>query len=115
MIVELNPQNNFRTTVPIYLKVKNFNLPVIVEVKPIGEIAFSIKDKILSTHFWVDKSGNYELKIQDKNSIWSKEIHIEKQQFINFTNQFGFFSILFLILITGLILWMKNHLRKNSL
>lgn len=108
MKVEMTPQKNILTYMPIMLKISGESNPPSVEVEGLGKVPVSKeKDKYIS-EFWSQKEGKYQIIIRGENSTWRSLVFIEKQGYVTFNQHMVIFGGILIFSAIGLILWMKR-------
>ncbi len=58
--------------------------------------------------FWVEHPGTYTILYKQS----THSIDVQAQEFLSFKQEFGFFFILFVILMTWMIVWLKKNKKK---
>lgn len=113
MIVEINPQKNYRTTNPIYINVKDVDDVPEVSVEKLGDIPVTKKGDFYQAHFWAQQEGHYGITVLSGKDKFEKEIVINEQVFIPFHYEFTAFFIVLMLSLFGVYLWMKKR-KKNQ-
>jgi len=67
-----------------------------------------------SANFWLRQVGDYKVKVQAGTESQQQLIHVDEQVFLNFGQEFGWFSALFLLVGIGVILWLRRRLRRDE-
>ena len=108
MKVEINPKEGLRATVPIDLKIKDTDNMPKVYVKGLGEVDVLKMDDGYQAVFWSSSPGTYEVVVEGKNKAFTKVLEIGEQKYLTFGQEFGFFTVLFILFSMGLILWIRK-------
>ena len=114
MKVKIVTDGEIRTTIPVILEIQHVKNKPLVSVKQLGIVPVVKKKGSYKAEFWTQEPGNYLIEVKDGNDIWKKEIFIKKQEYLNFSKEFGFFTILFIFMMVGVYLWMKKIGRKSD-
>ncbi len=113
MIIEINPKKDYRTQVPIYIKITDsLELPR-VKVSGVGEIPVKKTNNFYQSHFYIQKSGIYKLEISNPIKKVVKTLNVSEQTYLSFSKEFGAFSVIFIIVMLGVILWTRKIMIKS--
>jgi hypothetical protein len=116
MKVELDPKDNFRTTLPVNLEITEVGSKPKVVIKELGEIKVTKSFKNpggFYAQFYASLPGDYTISIKTDKDAFTKSIHINQQEYLSFSKEFGAFFVLFLIFMTGIVLWTKKSMTKE--
>jgi hypothetical protein len=104
--------DEFRTQLPVTIDIESSSKPT-VTLEPLGELEVLTIPSGYRAQFHVMEPLKYSLIVKNASEEWRKDIYFEEQQFLKFDKEFGFFLILFFMMLGGVILWtrklMKNH------
>ena len=113
MKIQFVNDGEIRTTVPIVLVIyESSSLPQFT-VDKLGKIpVYPFKDGFRA-EFFVETPGVYSLKLISGKEVWNKEILVKEQKYLSFRKEFGFFSILFVLMMCGVVLWVRKIKKKS--
>ncbi len=101
------------TSLPMSVTLENYSGKPTVTLSSIGELQLvKVKDGTLRADFYVLMPGNYIIEMKDANSQFSHQFAVKQYSYLSFTNEFGFFLIIFIFFMGGIILWTKKIMKK---
>lgn len=110
---EIFPKNEkLTTTLPMSLEIYEWKEQPHVYLEGVGELVLKGDGGKLKTDFYFIAPGRYQLTVQDGLVIEQRVLDIEEHQYLSFTNEFGFFLLLFLFVMGGIVLWTKKIMLK---
>lgn len=109
----LHPKSEgITTTLPMSIELEGWSGTPRVYISGLGELNLvPVKGKLRS-EFYFTLPGTYRLEVKDKETLIVTDLVVEEHQYLDFKNEFGFFFILFLIVMGGIILWTKKIMQK---
>lgn len=109
----LYPKNkDFTTSLPMSVEVTEWEGSPQVHMKGVGELKLRKVGSILRTDFYVALPGQYQLTVKDASHQQSLNLDVKEHRYLDFGNEFGFFLVLFLITMGGIILWTRKIMMK---
>ena len=113
MNYSINPQSDLTTSIPITIEVKNFEHKPKLKVDGIGDIELK-GQKVKSAQIYFRLPGEYRVTIQDGSTIKHEVLNVSQHEYLDFKNEFGFFFILFLIVMGGVVLWTRKIMKNKT-
>jgi hypothetical protein len=111
----LFPKNeNLTTSLPITIEIEEWQGKAKVHLESVGELQLRPAGDKLKTEFYVTLPGEYKLTISDSYNTSTHTLQIEQHQYLNFSNEFGIFGLLFLLVMGGIILWTRRIMLKKT-
>lgn len=111
----LYPKNkDLTTSLPLSLEITEWKGSPKVTLEGVGELKLKPFEGKLKTDFYLALPGKYSLEIKDSLSSEVTELNIEEHRYLDFTNEFGFFLILFLFVMGGIIIWTRKIMKKKT-
>ncbi len=117
MEVSITPQN-LRTFLPINITItSSAQTPSITVTPPQGSslqkfsIDPSLDNQQYHAEFWIRQPGQYKVMIEDGAESIIKPLTVKEQHFLAFNEEFGTFTVLFLLLSLGVFLWHRKRTR----
>ena len=102
------------TSLPMSVTLENYSGKPTVHLSSVGELELvKTHQGALRADFHLLMPGNYTLDIQDANSHFSHQILVKQHSYLNFSNEFGLFFILLLVLMGGIFLWTHKIMQKS--
>lgn len=108
MKVDVSPQKNILTNMPITLRISEVTNPPSVLVEGLGKVPVTKEKNQFVSEFWSQKEGKYQVIVKGDNTTWRSQVNIEKQEYITFNQEMAIFGGLLVCAAIGLILWMKR-------
>lgn len=109
----LYPKNkDLTTSLPMSVEVTEWEGTPKVRLDGVGELKLRKVGPILRTDFYVALPGNYQLTVKDGASQQSINLDVKEHRYLDFGNEFGFFLVLFLLTMGGIILWTRKIMMK---
>ena len=108
MKVDMIPQENLKTNMPIMLKISGEVKSPSVEVKGLGQVPVRKEKEQFVSEFWSQDKGKYQIIVRGENAIWKSMVTIEKQEYITFNQEMTIFGLLIICSAVGLVLWMRR-------
>jgi hypothetical protein len=111
-----HPANKELTTsLPLEVVLSDWQGTPRVSVDRLGEIPLTPEGQKLVARFYVVMPGRYEVRISDGTSVVAVHpIEVAQHTYLDFTNEFGFFFILFLFVMGGIALWTITIMRRPT-
>ncbi len=105
----LTPTNKELTTgLPIQVEISEYVGTPKVRLHGVGELILKPHGKSLRTEFYVKLPGKYHLEVRDAKNQDGLELDIKEHRYLDFTSEFGFFFVLFLFVMGGIVLWTRK-------
>jgi hypothetical protein len=111
MNVEILNRDDIRESVPIELIINGVAEKPKIIVSNLGAVTPVEYLEGYKATFWSMAEGSYKIDIVAGSSSWSEIIEVQEQSYINFKQEFGLFSLLFVLVSLGVVKWIK-HLKK---
>ncbi|MFP5384744.1 MAG: hypothetical protein ACLGHN_01605 [Bacteriovoracia bacterium] len=109
----LYPENkDLTTTLPLSVEIEQWEGKPSVKVEGLGELKLKEQNNKMRSEFYFTLPGKYKIEIKDRVSTEVKVLTVSEHQYLNFTNEFGFFFVLFLIVMGGIVLWTRKIMLK---
>ena len=108
MKVDMFPQKDILTNMPIMLRISEVANPPSVEVEGLGKVPVTKEKDQFVGEFWSQKEGKYQVIVRGDNTVWRSSVNIEKQEYITFNQEMAIFGSLLVCCAIGLIIWMKK-------
>ena len=108
MKVKILDKNNIREGIPVELKISEVQSRPKVEVVGLGKVDVIKRNGDFIATFWSMEEGLYRINVTSKNSSWSEEILINKQDYLDFKSEFSFFSLSLFLGLLGVFVWMRK-------
>lgn len=113
MNYEIYPKNEeFSTSLPITIEVEGATNPRL-DIEGIGRIDLKGGQK-KTAQIYFRLPGEYKLTFKDGEVVRQEVITVYQHEYLDFKNEFGFFSILFLIVMGGIILWTRKIMKNKT-
>lgn len=107
------PENKeFTTSLPLTIEISDYRGEPEVTVEKLGELKLNRQADKLEARFYFTLPGEYKLQVTDSNSKEVRVLHVSEHKYLDFGNEFGFFLILFLFVMGGIILWTRKIMLK---
>src|SRR5690606_11207742 len=95
--------------------VEDFVGEPVVTLSDVGRLELKkVSEGKVRSNFYVGLEGQYTLTIKDSKEVVTIPLDIAQHRYIDFTNEFGSFFLLFLVAMGGVILWTKKIMKKNK-
>lgn len=123
---DIQPTTNLRTGMSLFVVAKGNHAQTLDETEPTAWLtavsggtglseAVELKLESVGTGEWRKEftlmlPGDYQVKLGTQ----SKVIHVTKQQFMNFGLEFGIFSTAVVLLVGGMLIWLRKNTQKNN-
>ena len=65
------------------------------------------------SEFYFTLPSTYHVEVRGDQEIQNLDLLVEQHTFLDFQNEFGIFSLLFLIVMGGIILWTRKIMKKK--
>lgn len=112
---KLHPENKkLTTTLPMSLEVHEWEGQPRIRIDNMGELKLKAHGKILKTDFYFTLPGEYRIEIRDEVNQHEMRVQVLEHQYLDFSREFGFFFILFLIVMGGIIIWTRKIMQKET-
>lgn len=112
MNYEIYPKNEkFSTSLPITIEVEGKGPRL--DIEGIGRIDLKGGQK-KTAQIYFRLPGHYKLIFKDGEEVREEVITVYQHEYLDFKNEFGFFSLLFLIVMGGIILWTRKIMKKRT-
>lgn len=108
MKVEMTPQKNILTYMPVMLKITGETNPPTVEVEGLGKVPVSKENGKFVSEFWSQKEGKYQIIIRGENTTWRSQVNIEPQGYVSFNQHMVILGGMLIFSAMGLVLWIKK-------
>lgn len=103
------------TSLPLSIEIEDFVGEPTVTLSDVGRLELKkVSEGKLRSNFYVGLEGHYTLTIKDSKEVVSIPLNIAQHRYINFTNEFGSFFLLFLVVMGGIILWTRKIMRNKT-
>lgn len=107
------PENSeITTSLPLTIEISGHQGTVNVSVDRLGELKLKKENNKLTSQFYFTLPGEYKVKVKDSISSEVRVIKVAEHKYLDFGNEFGFFLILFLIVMGGIVLWTRKIMQK---
>ncbi len=102
------------TTLPMYLELTEVQGKAKIHLSSVGKLNLAkMKDGALKAEFYVSLPGKYLLEMSDASTQYTHKFEVKQHSFLKFTEEFGFFLILFTLMMGGLIVWTRKIMKKS--
>ncbi len=109
----LYPKNkDLTTSLPMSVEIEEWDGTPKVHLKGVGDLHLRKTGTKLRTEFYVALPGTYELTVKDSSHSQSLNLDVKEHRYLDFGNEFGFFLVLFLLTMGGIILWTRKIMTK---
>lgn len=111
-----HPTNKKLTTsLPLSIEVEGFSGEPTVTLSEVGRLELKkVSEGKLRSDFYVGLEGKYILTVKDSKETVHIPLDIAQHRYINFTNEFGSFFLLFLVVMGGIILWTRKIMKYKT-
>lgn len=110
MKYSISPNKDVTTSLPINIEVTG-KAPL-VHIDGIGKIELKGGEK-KTAQIYFKLPGEYRITFKDGDIVHHEVIKIEQHEYLNFKNEFGAFSLLFLLVMTGVIIWTRKIMQNK--
>lgn len=112
---KLHPKSeDITTSLPLTLDILEWEGKPRVILDGTGELSLKAqKDGTLKSEFYVYIPGSYRVKLIDSAGTSELEFYAKEHRYLDFGEEFGFFFVLFLIVMGGIILWTAKLMKNN--
>lgn len=101
------------TSLPMFVELTDIDGKAKVHLSTIGDLNLVKTNKgSLKAEFYVSLPGKYVLQMSDASTRYTHEIDVTQHTFLRFNEEFGFFLILFALMMGGIILWTRKLMKK---
>jgi hypothetical protein len=119
MKLEVHPKKA-RSRLPFTAQVIDVQSPPSLTVGKIGE-TLSFAPRVQSgdgehrykVTFWLEEPGEYEVRAISAQETRIEKILVEPQVYMSFAKEFGSFTILFLCVMAGVVLWIRRIMQSQ--
>lgn len=109
----LYPKNkDLTTSLPMSVEISEWEGRPEVHLKGVGDLKLRKIGTKLRTDFYVAMPGSYQLTVRDASHEQSLNLEVSEHRYLDFGNEFGFFLVLFLLTMGGIILWTRKIMMK---
>lgn len=110
---KLHPENEeITTTLPLTIEVHAWKGKPRVFVHGLGNLELKKQGANLKTEFYFTLPGKYRIDVRDSVSHHTMDLEVKEHQYLSFNGEFGFFFILFLVVMGGIVLWTRKIMHK---
>jgi hypothetical protein len=102
----------FRTQLPVTGFIECSSLPKL-SVTSMGLVPVKKLSGKWYFEFHVMKPGLHQLKFTCSNEVKEIEMNFEEQKFLEFDREFGFFFLLFIFCMTGIVIWTRKLMKES--
>lgn len=103
------------TTLPLSVEISDFEGSPRAHLEGVGELDLKkVAGDKYRADFYVSLPGNYKLTVSDARYSSQRELVIAEHQYLDFTNEFGAFFLLFLCVMGGVILWTRKIMKQKT-
>lgn len=111
----LFPKNKAITTsLPMSVEVTEWVGRPKVYIQGMGEMSLKKTPQGMKADFYMTLPGEYKLTVSDSSNSFEQILKVDEHQYLNFSQEFGFFFILFLFVMLGVIVWCAKIMRKKT-
>lgn len=110
-----HPENEELTTsLPMSVEIREFKGKPEVLIREIGSLELKkMKEGGLRSEFYVSLPGKYVLEVRDAERFFQRELEIKQHVYLKFNKEFGSFSIIFLFVMGGVVLWTRRIMKNK--
>lgn len=100
------------TGLPMHLEISEWDGNVEVHLERVGQLKLKPAQDKLRTEFYFTLPGEYKLEIRDSKTAAGFILTVKEHQYLDFSSEFGFFLVLFVFVMGGIILWTKKIMKR---
>lgn len=111
-----HPTNKAITTsLPLSIEVSDWKGTPRVILEGVGDLELKrIPEGAMKADFYLTLPGTYKVLIQDSVVKESYEFQVIQHNYLDFSREFGFFFILFLFVMGGIVIWVRQIMKKKT-
>ncbi len=113
MNIRLNEGQEYRTQLPVVGWVDDADSKPTVLVGGMGAAKVRREGDGWRFEFHVMSPGTYRLEVRDADEAWARELVFAEQRFLEFGPEFGSFTALFAVVMTGVVLWTRRLMKRS--
>lgn len=103
------------TSLPLSVEVRNWKGRPRVILDGVGDLELKgTPQGAMKADFYLTLPGTYKVTIQDSGSKDFYQFQVKQHHYLDFSNEFGFFFILFLFVMGGIVLWVRQIMKKKT-
>lgn len=104
-------KDKLSTSVPITIEVNG--IKPVVSIEGIGRIDLKGTEK-KTAQIYFSLPGEYKITFKDGELIKHEVLKVSQHEYLKFKYEFGAFTILFLLVMGGIILWTRKIMKNKT-
>lgn len=102
------------TSLPLNVEVSDWQGTPKLFLEGVGELQLkNTRPGVLRSDFYVYLPGTYKITLKDLNHTYEYSFHVKEHHYLDFTEEFGAFFMLFLFVMGGIILWTRKIMKSK--